>query len=91
MPRSAVKQDGVIPIADIFGHRFVFIELGAELVEVSRLEIDAVPRTPLAGDNSPRSTRSKVVLPEPLGPMIPILSPRMMTVEKSSMTGCCPL
>ena len=41
----------------------------------------------LSGASSPSSSRSRVVLPEPLGPMMPTLSPRMMVVVKSRTIG----
>ena len=46
-----------------------------------------VPRLtcPLSGCSSPRMSLSSVVLPAPFGPSRPILSPRRMRQEKSSM------
>ncbi len=45
---------------------------------------------PLSGASSPRMIFSKVVLPAPLGPIRPILSPRRMVAVKSRITVRCP-
>ena len=42
---------------------------------------------PTCGTRSPASRRSSVVLPEPLGPMTPMRSPRRIVAEKSRRTG----
>ena len=45
---------------------------------------------PLSGSNSPRISLSKVVLPAPLGPIKPTLSPRRIVPVKSRMTVFAP-
>ena len=43
---------------------------------------------PNGGSSSPSSSFSSVLLPEPLGPMMPILSPRMIFAVKPSIITC---
>ena len=42
---------------------------------------------PAVGASWPSRSLMSVVLPAPLGPRMPIFSPRRMTAEKSRMTG----
>ena len=45
---------------------------------------------PVSGFSSPSSSFSRVVLPAPLRPMIPILSPREIRVDRFCITGSSP-
>ena len=54
------------------------------------LSVFASVTLPLSGASSPVSSLSKVVLPAPLAPTMPIRSPRWMRSEKSRMIGRSP-
>jgi hypothetical protein len=59
----------------------------AQLVEIGDSSLVPCFTSPASGDKRPSSRFSKVVLPEPLGPIRPMRSPRMIRVEKSRISG----
>ena len=90
VPGLAVDRDRVV-LADVLLDGLLLVERGLQLVEVGDLQVGAVADRPLArASSSPSRRRSRVVLPEPLGPMIPTLSPRMIVVVRSRITGRSP-
>ena len=74
--------------ADGVGQRRIQVERAAHLVEVGDLQPRGPWRTVPAGRSSPRMSLSSVVLPAPLGPIRPTLSPRRMVALKSLTTAC---
>ena len=84
--RPAVDDDGIAA-----GRRqrlpqgALEVEALPPLVEIDRPAMPMPSRTsPLSGAISPVSSLMSVVLPAPLGPRMPMRSPRMMRVEKPS-------
>jgi len=51
MALLAVKNDKIVPFADILLDGFVRIQLRPELVEIGRLKTDAVANTPVMRRN----------------------------------------
>ena len=51
MPFLLVEDDKVVPLSDIFPHGFLFVQMGPELVEISRLEPGAVTDVSCVGDD----------------------------------------
>ncbi len=83
----AVDRDLVAAAGDVVDHRLVEIELLAQLVEIGDLQPRAELDLALVGLQLPSSRLSRVDLPQPFGPMMPIRSPRRMVVEKPRMIG----
>ena len=82
----AVDFDPPAAWADEVGQSCVEVEVVSHLIEVGHVLLAPCFTEPLSGANSPRIIFSRVVLPAPLGPIRPTLSPRMMVLLKSWTT-----
>ena len=76
MFRLSVDRYGVGVVCHPISDACRLIQCGSALVEVTDLEARACFDRPASGSSCPSSSWMRVVLPTPLGPMIPTLSPR---------------
>ncbi len=72
----AADVDIIVALAQGVKHGVVFIQRAAELVEIGHFLLAAEADLPKVGCNSPKINFKNVVLPMPLAPIRPILSPR---------------
>ncbi len=84
---------GVVDIAadaDFLRNGVIGIEFAEALIVVAEFEARAQRTSPASSSRLPRRTSRSVVFPEPLGPMIPMRSPRVISSLTSDQRGLSP-